>query len=112
MKFLDKKVLGIFAGGVLFGTAGIKALSSRDAKNCYVGITAAALRIKDFFLDTAQTVQENAEDIYEEAKRVNALRDEDYEFEPEDDIDEEDEEEERSCTEVSEDDTPSNEADA
>ena len=27
--------LGLFAGGVLFGTAGIKILSSKDAKKCY-----------------------------------------------------------------------------
>ena len=29
------KKVGIFASGVLFGTAGIKALSSKDAKNVY-----------------------------------------------------------------------------
>lgn len=28
------KKLGIFAGGVLFGTAGVKLLSSKDAKKC------------------------------------------------------------------------------
>ena len=41
------KKIGIFLGGVLFGTAGIKILSSRDAKNCYVQATAAALRAKE-----------------------------------------------------------------
>ena len=39
--------LGIFAGGVLFGTAGIKLLSSRDAKKVYTHCTAAVLRAKD-----------------------------------------------------------------
>lgn len=29
---MDLKKIGLFAGGVLFGTAGIKALSSKDAK--------------------------------------------------------------------------------
>ena len=29
---LDKKHSGVFAAGVLFGTAGIKLLSSKDAK--------------------------------------------------------------------------------
>ena len=32
MDIFKLKRLGIFAGGVLFGTAGIKILSSRDAK--------------------------------------------------------------------------------
>lgn len=35
--------VGLFAGGVLFGTAGIKILTSRDAKKVYVFTTAAAL---------------------------------------------------------------------
>ena len=36
--------LGLFAGGVLFGTAGLKILSSKDAKKVYTHTTAAALR--------------------------------------------------------------------
>ena len=36
-----------FAGGLLFGTAGLKILSSRDAKKVYVHTTAAVLRAKD-----------------------------------------------------------------
>ena len=35
LKDFDYKKGGIFAAGVLFGTAGIKALSSKDAKNLY-----------------------------------------------------------------------------
>ena len=38
------KKLGIFAGGVLFGTAGVKLLSSKDAKKVYTNCTAAVLR--------------------------------------------------------------------
>lgn len=34
MTIKDWKHPGLFAAGVLFGTAGIKALSSKDAKNC------------------------------------------------------------------------------
>lgn len=33
LKKVDGKKTGIFAAGVLFGTAGIKVLSSKDAKN-------------------------------------------------------------------------------
>ena len=45
--------MGIFAAGVLFGTAGIKILSSKDAKKVYTHGTAAALRAKDFCMKTA-----------------------------------------------------------
>ena len=62
---------GIFAAGVLFGTAGIKLLSSRDAKKAYTKVTAAVLRAKNSLLKTATTIQENAEDIYEDAVQIN-----------------------------------------
>ena len=38
------KNTGLFAAGVLFGTAGIKILTSKDAKNVYTKCTAAVLR--------------------------------------------------------------------
>ena len=68
------KKVGLFAGGVLFGTAGVKVLSSKDAKKVYTNCTAAALRAKDCVIKTATTVQENAEDIYAEAQQVNEDR--------------------------------------
>ncbi len=68
------KVLGVFLGGVLFGTAGIKLLSSKDAKKAYVNCTAAALRAKDSVMKTAATIQENAEDVLAEAKQINEKR--------------------------------------
>lgn len=71
---LDKKHSGVFAAGVLFGTAGIKLLSSKDAKKVYTNCTAAVLRAKECVMDTVTTVQENAEDIYEEAKQINEER--------------------------------------
>ena len=71
---IDRKHMGIFAAGVLFGTAGIKILSSKDAKKVYTHGTAAALRAKDFCMKTAATVQENAEDIYAEAVLINEER--------------------------------------
>ena len=74
MDIFKLKNLGIFAGGVLFGTAGIKILSSRDAKKVYTNCTAAALRAKDCVMKTATTVQENAEDILAEAQQINERR--------------------------------------
>ena len=63
--------LGIFAGGVLAGTAGVKILSSKDAKKVYTHCTAAVLRAKDVVVDQATILQENCQDIYEDAKRIN-----------------------------------------
>lgn len=71
---LDIKKTGIFAAGVLFGTAGIKVLSSKDAKKVYVSCTAAVLRAKECVMRTVSIVQENAEDIYAEAVQVNEKR--------------------------------------
>lgn len=67
-KCLDLKKTGIFAAGVVFGTAGIKILSSKDAKKVYTSCTAAALRAKECVMKTVTTVQENAEDILADAK--------------------------------------------
>ena len=68
------KKIGLFAGGVLFGTAGIKVLSSKDAKKVYTNCTAAALRAKDCVMKTATLMQENAEDILAEAQQINEKR--------------------------------------
>ena len=68
------KKIGLFAGGVLFGTAGVKILSSKDAKKVYTTCTAAALRAKDCVMKTVTNVQENAEDILAEAKQINEKR--------------------------------------
>ena len=68
------KKIGLFVGGVLFGTAGVKLLSSKDAKKVYTECTAAALRAKDCVMKTVTTVQENAEDILAEAQQINEER--------------------------------------
>ncbi|MDO5344567.1 MAG: DUF6110 family protein [Lachnospiraceae bacterium] len=98
MDIFKLKNLGIFAGGVLFGTAGIKMLSSRDAKKVYTGCTAAVLRAKDCVMKTAETVQENAEDILAEAKQINEKRAAEAEAAVEEDF----EEEAESCAEAGE----------
>lgn len=80
-KNMNWKCTGIFAAGVAFGTAGIKLLSSKDAKKVYANCTAAALRMKDTVMKTVTNVQENAEDIYAEAKEINESRVTEEEFE-------------------------------
>lgn len=94
-KNFDAKKTGIFAGGVLFGTAGIKILASDDAKKFYANCTAAVLRAKSCVMKVVTSVQENAEDIYAEAVEINeerAARKECFEDEADDDFEEVDEE--------------------
>ena len=76
MKFneIPWKKLGLFAGGVLFGTAGIRVLSSKDAKKCYTHAAAAVLRAKENVMETVTTVRENCDDILSEAKEINEQR--------------------------------------
>ena len=81
LKKVNWKKLGIFAGGVLFGTAGIKVLSSKDAKNVYTHCTAGVLRAKDCVMKTANTIQENCGDIYAGAKDINEARAQKADFE-------------------------------
>lgn len=71
---LKCKKIGLFLGGVLFGTAGVKVLGSTDAKKFYVNCLAAGMRAKDCVMTTATNIQENAEDILAEAKEINVLR--------------------------------------
>mgnify|MGYP007081753306 CR=1 FL=1 len=68
------KKLAMFAAGVLFGTAGLKVLSGRDAKKVYAHTTAAALRAKECVMKTVTAVREGAEDIYADAKSINERR--------------------------------------
>ena len=70
LKAINWKKTGVFAAG----TAGIKVLSSKDAKKVYTNCTAAVLRAKECVMNTVTTVQENAGDIYEEAKNINEER--------------------------------------
>lgn len=74
IKKMDAKKTGIFAAGVLFGTAGVKLLSSKDAKKVYTHTAAAVLRAKESVMKTVTTIQENAEDIYAEAQQINEER--------------------------------------
>ena len=63
--------LGIFASGVLFGTAGVKLLSGRDAKKAYTHVAAAALRGKDCVMESYDKIRENCSDIIADAKEIN-----------------------------------------
>ena len=66
------KGAALFVGGVLFGSAGFKLLSSKDAKKAHM--TAAALRVQESVMETVTSVQENAADILASAKEINEQR--------------------------------------
>ena len=70
---IDSKI-ACFVGGALFGSVGLKLLSSEDAKRAYVHVTAAGLRAKDSVMETVTVVQENAADIVAAAKDLNEDR--------------------------------------
>ena len=70
----DWRKIGIFAGGLLCGTAGIRILSSKDAKKVYTQTTVAALRAKENIMETVTAVRENAGDILADAKEINKQR--------------------------------------
>lgn len=71
---MDLKKLGLFVGGALFGSAGIKVLSSDDAKKLYTQTTAAVLRAKECVMTVATTLKENTDDILADAKEINEKR--------------------------------------
>ena len=64
LKDINWKKPGLFAAGVAFGTAGIKILTSDDAKKLYTNCTAAVLRAKSCVMKTATA----------EAKQINEDR--------------------------------------
>ena len=63
--------LAYFVGGALFGSVGIKLLTSKDAKNVYIHATAAGLRAKDSVMETVTVAQEEISDIVSAAKDLN-----------------------------------------
>ena len=72
MKGLGK--LGLWACGVLFGTAGISILKSDDAKTGYTHVTAAAKRGGASVMKTYTTLKENIDDISADADDINEER--------------------------------------
>ena len=68
------KCAALFAGGVIFGSVGIKLLTSKDAKKAYTHMAAAGLRVKDSVMETVTAAQENVADILAGAKDIHAGR--------------------------------------
>ncbi len=66
--------IAMFVYGALFGTAGLKLLTSRDAKKLYTHLTAAGLRCKKEVMRNVDEVQAACADILADAKQINAER--------------------------------------
>ena len=64
----------LFIGGTLFGSAGLRILSGRDARKVYTHATAATLRCRDEFMKHVELVQEGCSDILADAKQINEER--------------------------------------
>lgn len=65
---------GLLASGVLVGTAGLKLLTSKDAKKVYTHATAAVLRAKECVMTSITKMRENTGDIMADAKEINETR--------------------------------------
>ncbi len=74
MKMTNGGKIAMFLGGTLFGSAGLRILSGRDARKVYTHTTAAVLRCKDEVMKHAELVQESCSDILADAKQINADR--------------------------------------
>lgn len=60
--------------GFLLGTAGVKVLTSPEAKKVYTSVTSLGFRCADDLMKTVQTVRENCEDIVADAKAINEAK--------------------------------------
>ena len=70
----EVKHICMVLGGALFGSAGLKILSSRDARKVYTHATAATLRCRDEVMKHVELVQESCSDILAEANQINEKR--------------------------------------
>lgn len=68
------KKTALFVGGLLFGTAGLSILKSKDAKKVYAESAAAVLRAKEEIMTGVTAVRETAGDILAEANDINEKR--------------------------------------
>ena len=66
---MDIKKIALFAAGTLFGSAGFKLLSSKDAKKVYTQTTAAVLRMKELWFYFGNLF-ENSEKLQKSIKKA------------------------------------------
>lgn len=62
----------LVGAGFLLGTVGVKALTSQQAKKCYVHGVAGALRVKQGYEEIVEQAKAEMDDIVAEATYLNA----------------------------------------
>ena len=67
---VDWKKIALFAGGTLFGTAGVKVLASDDAKKVYTQCTAAVLRATEIKADII-LLGKTVDGVYDDDPAIN-----------------------------------------
>lgn len=68
------KALSLIAAGFLLGTVGVKALTSRQAKDVYVQGIAAGMRAKNSADELIERAKEQVDDMVAEAEAANRAR--------------------------------------
>lgn len=61
----------LVGAGFLLGTVGVKALTSQQAKRCYVQSAAYALRARQYYEEVVEQAKAEVDDIIAEAEYIN-----------------------------------------
>ncbi|MGT2771971.1 DUF6110 family protein [Streptococcus marimammalium] len=64
------KSSGLFVGGVLFGTVGLKLLSSKNAKAKYAKVIAKSYQVKDELDSSLSVVKQHTDDVLADAREI------------------------------------------
>ena len=72
MKKMDKRDGLFLAGGVLLGTVGLKALTSKPAKKLYVQGVACGLRAKESYQEIVEDAKSQVDDTVAEANYITS----------------------------------------
>lgn len=64
------KKSSLFLSGVVFGTAGLKLLASKEAKNIYSKTIAKSYKMKDCINNSVSNVKQQADDVLQDAKFI------------------------------------------
>ena len=75
--------IGWFLGGLLVGAKGKDIFGSKEAKKVYSKVISYGLDAKDCVMETADTLRENWDDVYADAKDMKDERDKEREAEKE-----------------------------
>ena len=71
MSIIKRRDVGFMVGGVLLGTVGFKALTSKSAKKLYVQGIAAGMRCKDSYQDMVEQARCEVDGMVEAARYEN-----------------------------------------